>query len=85
MIRSLEGVRTLEELEELVFNRGYEFRCKKTRLPVMVATPVPINKIFLGLTDGTSRYFSIDQLHQSFELVKAKNNKRKLYVVKEPL
>ena len=55
MIRSLEGVKTLDELEELVFNQEYEFRCKETRLKVMVATPVPIDKIFLGLTDGTSR------------------------------
>jgi len=78
-------VRTPDELEELVFNQEYEFRCKETRLMVMVVTPVPIDKIFLELIDGTSRYSSVDRLHKSFELVKAKKNTRRLHVVRELL
>ncbi|MEK4029549.1 MULTISPECIES: hypothetical protein [Bacillaceae] len=67
MIRSLGGVRTLDELEDLVFKKGYEIRCRNTGLMVGVAQPV----MALHLSDDTPVCSLISESHPRLELVKA--------------
>ncbi|RJS60096.1 hypothetical protein [Bacillus sp. PK3_68] len=83
MIRSLEGVSTLDELEDLVFKQGYEIRCRNTGLMVGVAQPVPIDKMALHLSDGTPVFSLISELHPRFELVEAGRNRRGSHAIKQ--
>lgn len=66
----LKNIKTLEELEVLVFKEGYEFESKESKSPVFLMHPLESNRIIFCTLDGKQITTSVSNLHKHFNEVK---------------
>ncbi|WP_062198047.1 hypothetical protein [Massilibacterium senegalense] len=66
----LKKIKTLEQLEVLVFKEGYEFESKESKSLVFLMQPLESNQILFRTIDGQQVITSVSNLHKYFIGVK---------------
>jgi hypothetical protein len=68
----LQKIKTIDQLSNLVFEKGYEFKSKESGLYVAVMKPHSFkNSVEFHLSDGRSGVCRVGDMHQLFDAVKA--------------
>ncbi|WP_203363709.1 hypothetical protein [Bacillus sp. REN10] len=66
----LKEVKTLEELEKIICNDSFEFKCKQTNQVVVDMKPYPFDIIAYFFEDRKLRMSPVEYLHENLALIK---------------